>query len=347
MKINNNKSYLNVFQTIKGKVIFMGTFAIASAIIAGIVGIKSIDRNYRFSKVESNVNDLNILHKDNQVSEAEYRNYVEQEYLDKIVVNLQNMSENTSKLSKMAEQKYHDNIQKVSIAIEQSNKNYSEISSLSSKRGFLEDVGFYQQYLQSNEAVRESFDKLIDKPYWIEMSWMDGNLGETGEPVNTDGKVYISDIRWKNGSDTLEYNLNEDNLTMAGSGDAFKSAELVDFNGTKAICVDCSFNADNDKWEEFAIEIPIDKYAAQDYSTIEYDMYYEPTNAGHYLQYGGAYTGAYEYNTNLKLLDRYVSEYSELVVEGKDVSEVYGKIEDIETEKPYCGDSKPDKSSIA
>ena len=82
MKTNDKKVNFNVFQTIRSKIVFMGIFAIAAAIIVGIVGINSINRNYQFSTVESYINDLNILHKENQVAEAEYRNYVEQGYLE-------------------------------------------------------------------------------------------------------------------------------------------------------------------------------------------------------------------------------------------------------------------------
>ena len=360
MKQKNKETNFSIFQTIRSKIVFMGIFAIAAAIIVGIVGINSINRNYQFSTVESYINDLNILHKENQVAEAEYRNYVEQRYLEEIVANLQQMTEDASQLSTLAESKYQDSVQEILSAVEQSKENYSEISSLSNKRGFSTQAGLYQEYDAANEAVNESFGKLLDKGAWIELSWMEGTLGQTGELVNVDGKdylklsyskpmpanvkrngmsfriggtldydgkVYISNIRWRNGNDVLKYDLETDATTINGSNQAFKSVELTTFNDEPAMCVTCFYNAANECWEEFAVEIPIAKYPAQDYETIEFDMYYEPTDAGQHFQYGGAYTGTYDCNAKLEVLDRYVKEYSKLVVEGKDVTEAYDKIE--------------------
>ena len=51
MKTNDKKVNFNVFQTIRSKIVFMGIFAIAAAIIVGIVGINSINRNYQYSTV--------------------------------------------------------------------------------------------------------------------------------------------------------------------------------------------------------------------------------------------------------------------------------------------------------
>ena len=53
MKTNDKKVNFNVFQTIRSKIVFMGIFAIAAAIIVGIVGINSINRNYQYSTVET------------------------------------------------------------------------------------------------------------------------------------------------------------------------------------------------------------------------------------------------------------------------------------------------------
>ena len=43
-------------------------------------------------------------------------------------------------------------------------------------------------------------------------------------------------------------------------------------------------------------------------------------------KYGGSYSGVYDFTGTVEKLDRYIGEYSKLVVEGKDVTESYGQI---------------------
>ena len=205
----------------------------------------------------------------------------------------------------------------------------------------------------------------MDKPEWMEIEWMEGILGETGEPVTVDGKdylelnfsnpvplkakrnsmsfriggtltydgdVYITNIRWRKGNDVLPYDIEKSAETINGSNQAFKSAKKTTFNGKPAICVTCHFDAANCCWEEFAVEIPTGEYPAEQFDTIEYDMYYEPTDTGDEFKYGGSYSNMYKFNTSLENLDRYVSEYSKLVVEGKDVTDAYGMVEALSAE---------------
>ena len=235
-KMNLTKSGVKPFATIKSKIVVMGVFAIAASAVVGVVGINSINRNFKYNAIESSINDLNMLHKQNQIEEANYHNYATVDYLERVVANLGEMSGITSKLNQMAENKYNNDVQDISGAVQKSLANYSEIQSLSSERGFTAETGLFQQYKEASVVTEESFAALMDKPEWMEIEWMEGILGETGEPVTVDGKdylelnfsnpvplkakrnsmsfriggtltydgdVYITNIRWRKGNDVL------------------------------------------------------------------------------------------------------------------------------------------------
>ena len=164
-----------------------------------------------------------------------------------------------------------------------------------------------------------------------------------GGTLTYQGDCYITDIRFTKGADQAEIDLNAVE-SVKGSNVAYVDSEVTTFDARPAIRVGCSFTAANEAWEEFAVEIPVSEYDPQNYSTIEYTMYLEPNDMAYEYKYGGAYSGAYGYSGSLEQLDKDVDTYSRLVVEGKDVAEVYTGIEqliaEMETNIPlYTTDS--------
>ena len=115
---------------------------------------------------------------------------------------------------------------------------------------------------------------------------------------------------------------------LNGTGFAYKSFEIVDFNGKPTIKVSANFNASNAVWEEFAVEIPVKEYETQNYKELEYDLYYETGSEKDYLfKYGGSYSGVYDFNRNLVELDRTFDDYTKLVNEAKEISDCYQTVE--------------------
>ena len=80
------------------------------------------------------------------------------------------------------------------------------------------------------------------------------------------------------------------------------------------------------------MQIPIKEYEPQNYSDIEYTLYLEPTEMTFDYKYGGSYSGVYGFEGSLNTLESDISQYSKLVVEGKDVEESRGKIEALTAE---------------
>lgn len=349
---------------IKAKLLLMGIFSIVVAVCIGVLGINSINRNGRNSEIEAIVNEMDVLQAKNLALEAQYQYYIDQSYLAQIRSNLEQMTANAELLQRQAGGKYKEDVDMMLDRLTRSRENYSNISEYSSTRGFDGESGLYQQYLEAGSALTESFKGLVDKQEWLEIKWIDAQMWSSGERVVIDDKnyvklvytgpvpekvkrnsmafriggtltyhnnSYITDIKLTNGTDEMNIDLGTVE-SVSGSGLAYVDSELTTFDGQPAIRVGCNFNAANEGWEEFAVQISVKEYPVQDYHTIVYTLYLEPTDLSFDYKYGGSYSGVYSFETSHEQLDSMVNAYSKLVVEGKAVPEDYAKIEALAAE---------------
>lgn len=349
---------------IKAKLLLMGIFSIVVAVCIGVLGINSINRNGRNSEIEAIVNEMDVLQAKNLALEAQYQYYIDQSYLAQIRSNLEQMTANAELLQRQAGGKYKEDVDMMLDRLTRSRENYSNISEYSNTRGFDGESGLYQQYLEAGSALSESFKGLVDKQEWLEIKWIDAQMWSSGERVVIDDKdyvklvytgpvpekvkrnsmafriggtltyhnnSYITDIKLTNGTDEMNIDLGTVE-SVSGSGLAYVDSELTTFDGQPAIRVGCNFNAANEGWEEFAVQISVKEYPVQDYHTIVYTLYLEPTDLSFDYKYGGSYSGVYSFENSHEQLDSMVNAYSKLVVEGKAVPEDYAKIEALAAE---------------
>lgn len=364
MKKRKKRHSVSLFSTIKGKIACIGVFSLMAAVGIGGLGIRSLDRNSGNSRIESLVSELDVLQVKNLALETQYQYYIDQEYLESILENLSQMRAKAGELQRLTGPAYRENVDKALKDLAGLSANYEEIKTLSAQRGFDGESGLYGQYLEEDQGLFESFSALMDKQDWLEIKWADAHMWTTGEAVEIDGKNYVKEVykgpipepvkrdslAFRVGG-TLTYDKNcyitDVRLTKEGesvpvellgleapqgSGLAYVDSEITAFAGKDAIRIGCNFNAQNQCWEEFAVQIPIKKYEPQNYSQIEYTLYLEPTELSFDYKYGGSYSGAYGFGENLVTLESYIKEYSRLVVEGKDVAESREKIEALEAE---------------
>jgi methyl-accepting chemotaxis protein len=353
-----------MFQTIKSKIMIMGVFSILVAVVIGVIGINSINRNSTNSEIESIANEIDVLQAKNLALEAQYQYYIDQKYLDGILSNLGQMIEGVQSLKAMTSDKYAGSVNQMLDSLTKIESNYSQISQLSSTRSFNADAGLYQQYADAGSALTESLSDLIDKEGWLELKWIDAHMWINGERVTVDGKeyvkllyrgpipegvkrdniafrvggtltydkdCYVTDIKLTNGADFAEIDISAVDA-VTGSGLAYVDSEITTFDAKPAIRIGCNFNAANEGWEEFATQITVKDYDTRSYTNIEYTIYLEPNGMDYDYKYGGSYSGVYDFTGNVEKLDRYISEYSKLVVEGKDITESYGQIEALTSE---------------
>lgn len=351
--------YRGIFQTMKSKILLMGVFSILVAASIGMVGFYSMDRSSRNSRIEAIVNGIDVLEAKNLALEAQYQYYIDQGYLSDILANIGQMASDVHALQSQTGQEYEEDIAKMSKLLEASQANYSEISQISGERGFRTEDGLYKQYIDTSAALSESFAALVDKQEWLELKWAESVMWAGGEIVTLDGTkyvkmqyrgpvpenvkrnnllfrvggtldydkdCYISDIQLTGGAGSAQIDLTAMDK-VEGSGLAYVDSEIVTFDSKPAIRVGCNFNAANECWEEFSVQVPAESYEAQNYANIEYTIYFVYTNGSDGYKYGGAYSGVYQFAENLERLNQYMEDYSKLVVEGKDVAESYAQIE--------------------
>lgn len=346
-----------LLQSIKAKIILMGLFAIAAAGVIGCVGIMSINRNVKNSQVESVVNTISGLQFQNQVDEALYQHYIEQGYLDNILVNLKEMAGKAQKLQEI-NSSYEASVQSLIDGVTECEKNYNKIIELHNTRSFDEANGVYREFMSSSAELSEMFKNLVGTD-WIEIKWIDSSMTQLSPKIEIDGReyvkehynrelpvvgkrdylyfriggtftydksYYITNIKLTGPNGTEEVDLNRIEW-ISGSGDGLASYEFTNFNGKRAIHVVGKFSAINQTWEEVSVMIPVGQYNMHQYESLEYEMYLEPADEDMYYKFGGAISGLFDYNSRLSSLDNLMRTYSKLVVEGKDVSSQAAGIE--------------------
>ncbi len=349
------------FQSVKGKILMMGALGIVAAIIIGVVGVTSINRNGKNSEVVSLVNEIGVLQAQNLANDALYQYYVDESYLNSSLENLEAMEQKAQQLEKIAGPGYKSKVESIISNVEQNKANFNEIKSINAERGYDPSIGKFQQFIAASTDLSESFKSLVNNNEWIEIHWIDSVFGEGGSEVNVDGKTYtkmiydydlpvagkrnsqifrvggtftykgdyyIKNIKFKNGSDVLPIDLEQHEIKEM-SGDGLARAEIVDFGGDKAIKVTGKYDASHQSWEESSINIDVVNDDMEKYKTLEYELFIDPGvyTPGEEYKYGGAISGVYAFASNLDELDNKVEAYSKLVVEGKDVTQSLAEIE--------------------
>jgi methyl-accepting chemotaxis protein len=349
------------YHSVKGKILMMGALGIIAALIIGIVGVTSINRNGQISEVVSLVNEINVLQAQNLANDALYQYYVDETYLNASLENLDAMLEKAQQLKNKTGLSYKGSVDSIITNVEQNISNFDQIKSINSSRGYDPSTGKYQQFLEASAALSESFKVLVNNNDWIEIHWIDAVFGEGGTPVTVDGKdytmmlydyplpevgkrnnqifrvggtftykgdYYIKNIKLKNGADVLPLDLSVIELSEM-SGDGLAGAEIADFGGDKAIKVTGKYDASHNSWEEVSTTLNVADYDMDKYPVLEYELYFD-NNAitpGDQYKYGGAISGVYGFASKLDDLDGMMGTYSKLVVEGKDVSATLSEME--------------------
>ncbi len=349
----------SIFSSVRGKFLLTGILGVVAALIIGLVGIGSISQNSSISEAVSLVNDISVMQTENLANDALYQYYVDSSYIDATLDNLTDMNAKATELKAISDDSYGSSIDTILDLVGRDSANYEEILSIQNSRGYDEASGVYSQFIASSVDLKDSFANLVNNNDWVEIKWTDTSMWNGGEDVSIDGvdyyKVvynkdlpvvgkrnnvgfrvggtltfdqhyYVTNIELVNGSEVLPIDLSQIQQ-LSQSGDGLLSAEITEFNGVPAIKVTGKFNAENGGWEEVSTGIEIIDYDLEKYPTLKYEIYFEKTDGDYEYKYGGFISGVYAFSDNVTKLDDMVSQYSKLVVEGKDVSSNIAEIE--------------------
>ncbi|MCR4903066.1 MAG: methyl-accepting chemotaxis protein [Butyrivibrio sp.] len=351
----------NFLQSVKGKILLMGVLGIAAALIIGLVGMTSINKNGQNSKIVTLVNEISVLQSENLANDALYQYYVDENYLATTLSNLDAMEEKALALKSISGQSYTSLVDNILERIEQNKTNYSQIQQIHTTRGYDQSIGKYNEFINASTDLSTSFASLVNNNDWVEIPWIVNTFGVEGEEVTVDGKsytkviyknelpivgkrnnlvirvggtftykgeYYVKNVKLINGSEEVPVDLTLCE-TLDKSGDGLVDAEFSDFDGDRAIKVTANYNAENAKWEEVSTTFSVQTYDMENYPMVEYEIYFDSSaivpDFGY--NYGGAVSGVYSFASSLNNLDNQVISYSKLVVEGKDVTESLASIE--------------------
>lgn len=355
-RIENSKFFTGTLKTIRGKITAMGAFALVVSLVVGSIGMFSLHKNGTTNQINTLVNENSVMQYQNQSLEALYQYHKDQTYLENITKNLAEMQKNVKSLQKIAGGDYKKKVASLQKAIDESSKNYKKLIELHNSRGFNTESGAYGEYTAAVEGLNTSLKGILNGADWVELKWnyadqtavantkIDGKdyvqvqykdtLPKVGKRNNMSFRLcgtftykksyYITDVKFLKGKTSKDISLS--GINIIPSGEAMVSAKLTTFNGKPAIKVTSKFNAERDVWEESVVEISITDYNIQNYDTLSYNMYMEPADANFNCQFGGAITGVYNFEAQLNSINSKIQEYSQLVVEGKDIEEAYNEI---------------------
>ena len=344
---NNGGSF---FSSIRGKFLLTGALGLIAALLIGLVGITSSSRNAKNSEIVSLVNDISLMQNKNLANDALYQYYVDQNYINDTISNLDSMNSKANTLKSISDASYSSSVSSLISNVQKINSNYQEILSIHNSRGFDEGSGVYKQYLDASAALSDSFKNLVNNNDWVEIKWIDARMWTSGDRVTIDGQeyvkvvynrelpvvgkrdvinfrvggtltfpnnYYVTNVKLINGTEELPIELT---AIRSMSGDGLLTAEMSEFDGNPAIKVTGKFNAENQGWEEVSVGIDVVDYDLGNYPVLQYDIFFEATNGDYEYKYGGAIQGVYGFASSLSELDAMTKEYSKLVVEGKDVT---------------------------
>lgn len=346
------------FTTIKSKILLLGAVALVSSLIIGNLCFASLGRVVKNNETAAKIADISSLQNDNQLNNTFYQYYVDQTYLENVMTNLSKMEENVANLQEDNEKRYASDLSDIEGLIQKYNDNYAKMINIHNTRGYIPDRGLYQELLEKNAAFKESLDNLITTNDWVEIKWIDANMGSGGENVTIDGHdyyymfydrelpvtgkrnnlvlrmggtltytdaFYFTNIKLVNGDDIQEIDLSTlESINCVGDGMA--ACEVTTFNGQPAIKVTGKYNAGNETWEEIQASVPIYDYDIEAYPVLQYDLYFDNPDTTFGYKYGGAVSGLYAFGDRANDIENMMSSYSKLVIEGKDVSGAYGEI---------------------
>lgn len=345
-------------QSIKAKIILMGSVAILAAIIIGSSGMSSANKNEKGNRINEVITTISNLQYQNQIDELRYQYYVDEIYLDNLLADLKIMTEKATELKKI-DRSYNDSVEQLMAAVAKCEENYNRIIELNKSRSFDEAEGLFAEILEISASLQGQFGGMFGTD-WVEIPWNNANMNSnsskvkvggnpyvkvsykgtlpavgkracicfrTGGSFKYNGSYYITNIKLTGADGTQKVDLNSvAGDVICNSGDAYVSHQVVDFGGTKAVKVNSNFTGTK-SWEEVSMQVPVEQYDLHKYTTLQYDIYFEPTTGSFGYQYGGAVNGLYDFNKNLILLDDTIKQYSKLVVDGKDVTESLATIQ--------------------
>lgn len=171
MKGRRQQKRQSFFGSLKGKLLIMGSISLITSIILGIVGITSLNKNNAYNQILEAVNDVNVKQYENQSLETSYLYFLEDSYLEKLTVNLEEMHGRELGAQGLAGGRYDKAMESMAEITEKCQENYNRLRTLSSERGFTVEQGKYADFASGDDVLQEQLRTAVDDKGWIDGGW--------------------------------------------------------------------------------------------------------------------------------------------------------------------------------
>ena len=349
-KVKEKRTRLG-FRSIRNKLVLLGAVAVFAALILGVTGIYLINSSNANNKVLEDINNVNLYQNENQTLDVSFLYNLDNSDNEKIVENLNKMTEASTDALKYADVSSEKELQAIADDVAQNLENMNSLVELFGKRGFTDADGMYKDFMAQDASLAETFGKMNAEGEWLDGSWNPADVS-TFEVVEiggaayrygtysrdlTDGvkrnfvvariggngmlytgKVYITNIKFDDSVKVDMSGLEIADLSKSYGG-GYTDLAIVDFNGDKAISYQGNFPGGTD-WVEASIEVPISAYEVQDFGKVSFDVYFEDMEVQN-AEMAIALSQKYDFESNLSSLNSMFLSYSKSVAEGLDVAE--------------------------
>lgn len=365
-KKNSNVKPTKIFsnlsiQSMRGKFILMGTFSFVAILVLGVIGILSLNKNSKNNNIGRYINEISLLQSKNNSLETLYQYYLDEKYLQEIYQNLDEINTLSNKVVKIDSTTYKKEISEIQEDIQKSKSNYEKLIQVNNTRGYSEVEGLYASLLATNDSLRDDMGFVTNDNAWVGMQLEKIDLTKVTdtvkgadytkasythemppvgkrdyfavrvgqERVDYKKSVYITEVSFTKGKEKLEFDISK--LTeedyKAASGASLTNCEPATFKGKAAIKMDLNHDAGDFNWKEAVFTFKTQDYDLQDYDKMHIVGYFS-SKPNTVMQIGSSLSGKFDFMSSTLELDKEVSAYTQLIVQGKDVTKESKAIDD-------------------
>lgn len=361
-----SKNKTSILRSVKGKLIVLGTVAIACTVILGVTGISVLNSNNANNQVLADINNINLLQNENRTLETTFLYDLDLSHYDTIKANLDSMNVAAQDALAYGRSSFGEDLSNIASDIASSVDNTAQLTSCLSERSFQSTSGMYGKFLNSDEALNEAFNMMSAEAEWIDGSWSEIPLSDL-ESIEIGGKtyrkytyetdivaggkrnylivrvgnngilytgnVYVTNIKF-DGSTAFDFSAISVEDLSKSYGEGFTDLAVSTFNGEDCISFKGRYSNATDSWTETSIEIPITTYPMETSKKLSYDIYFEETELP-IIKLAVAFNEKYDFDSNLESANSMFHAYSALVAEGSNTGtyaeDITSKLEEIKT----------------
>lgn len=359
---------LNLFQTMRFKLITLGAVSLAVLILIGVISMVMLTNSNRNYEMANNMNEVSRLAEQNETLMVQYISTKDIQFVNEMLTNTEKSYDIIN--SNRPNANYRKQWNELNSLLEQNASNMQEITELTTERGFDGSSGMYQKISENDTQLHEQLNILSDNASWIDISMIStGNFleGSTevngatyqqfryvntipdvgnrntlavrlgGDSVEYKGNAYITGVTLSN--DTSEVNIDlektSDFVLNNSYGSALTGVAYMEFAGEPAFQIGTNFTSANSTWEELSIQMNISDIDLTEYNEISFDIYMESTsNSLESITLGASIDQRYDFANAANRLNELFNAYNIAVIEGnpEEATTLYGDITSLITE---------------